>query len=55
MPLIVALAVSLGSFFGYAGGDKLGDKIARDNQVQQHWLMLKHTNIETIAGETLWK
>jgi len=53
MPLIVALVVSLGSFFGYAGEDQARLEMKAANQVQMHWLALKASNTAKVAAETL--
>lgn len=53
MPLMLALVVYGGAFFGYAGGDQLHERMKRDNAAQQHWLALKASNTAKVAAETL--
>ncbi len=53
MPLIAALVLGLGSFFGYTGTDVIQTQMQRDNASQQHWLALKASNTAKVAAETL--
>ena len=53
MPLIVAVIVYGGAFFGYAGVNQARMEIKQADQVQQHWLALKHTAIAKVAAETI--
>lgn len=53
MPLIMAVVLYGGAFFGYVGGDRMHDEIKAANAVQQHWLQLKHAAIDQVERETL--
>ncbi len=53
MPLIVALVVYGGAFFGYAGTDSTHTRMVKANQIQQEWLAQKRGNIEKVRLETL--
>ncbi len=55
MPLIIAVVLMGGSFFGYTGTDSAHDEMKKANQVQQEWLTLKHAAIDKVASETLNK
>lgn len=53
MPLIVAVILLGGTFFGYAGGDSARKEIKAANAVHQKWLKQKEQSIAVVAMETL--
>ncbi len=53
MPLLVAVIVMGGTFFGYTGADIAQTRMQKANEAQMHWLALKQAAINQVAQETL--